>query len=541
MSFSRCRIPALFYLLLSLLGLNACTTLPSFESDQQNIVVTWNELALSAVRTEALIQPTVVSRQLFLLHAAMYDAWSAFEPQAQAYALDPSIKVAVGQISEEAKVAAVSQAAYHILRHEFPRFENASKTFARQLTRLGLYIARQGDRDSAAGIGYLAAGAVLRKRADDGSNSENIYSENTSKYYPQRYVPVNSDDPRSRLALGQPGFNPNRWQPLRVPYPRTPQRNGRYIIDHDDRTTYNPQRFTTPHWGAVRPFALSSGSELRPPAPPQLGSDLPYTDAAGKLTTNDQAYREQSEELIQINASLTDRQKVIAEFWADGPRSESPPGHWNQLAHGISERDQHTLDDDVKMYFALNAALLDAGIAAWESKRYYDYVRPLSAIRHLYKGQRIRGWGGRNRGTEDMPGEQWQPYQQQTFITPPFPEYVSGHSAFSAAAATVLSLFTANDQFYDGRTRTRQDIDRDGQADLLGQFMVRSGSSFFEDIPAENVLLRWPTLQDAADEAAYSRRYGGIHFQDGDLRGRVLGRDIGQRALQKARIYWGEF
>jgi hypothetical protein len=137
-----------------------------------------------------------------------------------------------------------------------------------------------------------------------------------------------------------------------------------------------------------------------------------------------------------------------------------------------------------------------------------------------------------------MPGQQWQPYQQQSFITPGFPEYISGHSAFSAAAATVLKLFSGSDRFYDGITHTSQDIDGDGAADLLGQFVFRPGRSFYEDVPTQDIVLRWPTLSAAADEAAYSRRYGGIHFQDGDLRGRELGREAGRRAFEKARSYW---
>jgi hypothetical protein len=538
------RLPGGISILLLLVLSSACSTpappasVFAAHPTPDNLVLQWNELALSAVRNEIVIRPTTATRQLFLLHAAMYDAWSAFHPQAKPYALDPAVKVAAGQNTAAAQQAAISQAAYQVLRHEFPRFERDRKGFSRQLIRLGLRIRSSGDSESPAGIGYLAARAVMEKRATDGSNPTGTYTEITSDYYPQRYAAINPDDPRISGVPGKDGFDPNRWQPLRVPYPRNPRVAGRYVINHDDRTTYDIQRFMTPQWGTVTPFALTSGSELRPPPPPHLGSDAPYTDATGKQTTNDQAYRDQVAELMQINAGLTEDFKVIAEFWADGPRSDSPPGHWNQLAHGISERDHHTVDDDIKMYFALNAAVLDAGIAAWECKRYYDYVRPVTAIHYLYYDQTIRGWGGQNRGTETMLGQDWQPYQQQSFVTPGFPEYVSGHSSFSAAAATVLQLFSGSDSFYDGHTRTSQDIDGDGEADLLGQFIFKPGRSFFEDVPHEDVVLRWPTLQDAANQAAMSRRYGGIHFQDGDLRGRELGRAAGRRAFDRARSYW---
>jgi hypothetical protein len=284
---------------------------------------------------------------------------------------------------------------------------------------------------------------------------------------------------------------------------------------------------------------MASGDQFRPLAPPQAGSDAPYTDALGQTMTNDEAYHRQVDEVLQLSASLTDEQKVIAEYWADGPRSETPPGHWNALAHGISERDRHGIDEDAKLYFALNGALLDAGIAAWEAKRYYDYVRPISAIRHQYAGQMIEAWGGYGRSVVAMPGEEWHPYQELTFVTPPFAEYVSGHSTFSAAAAELLTLFTGADRFYDGRTALYyEDYNRDGAPDMLGQHVAAVESDKLDIGPSEVVVLKWETFQEAADEAGISRLYGGIHFQDGDLRGRQMGKQIGELAYIIAQRYW---
>ena len=95
-----------------------------------------------------------------------------------------------------------------------------------------------------------------------------------------------------------------------------------------------------------------------------------------KVTTNDQAYRDQIEEVLNVSATLTTQQKVIAELWADGPRTEYPPGNWNQIAQDIAIREGHGIDEDAKMFFALNAAVFDAGIATWEAKYAYDYNRP---------------------------------------------------------------------------------------------------------------------------------------------------------------------
>jgi hypothetical protein len=254
--------------------------------------------------------------------------------------------------------------------------------------------------------------------------------------------------------------------------------------------------------------------------------------------THDEAYRMQFTQVLSYSAHLTNEWKVIAEYWADGPRSETPPGHWNALAHGISFRDQNTLDEDIKMFFALNAAVFDSSIAAWDAKRAFDFIRPQSAIRFLYDGEDVQAWGGPNQGTQTIDGSEWQPYQDLKFVTPPFPEYISGHSTFSAASAEVLTMFTGSNQFYDGTTMLNDDFNNDGVPDMLGEHVIAIGGNMFESTPSEVVVLRWPTFQDAADEAGVSRLYGGIHIQDSDLRGRIVGRQVGEQAYHLAEQYW---
>jgi hypothetical protein len=134
--------------------------------------------------------------------------------------------------------------------------------------------------------------------------------------------------------------------------------------------------------------------------------------------------------------SSSSEHKAIAEYWADGPGSETPPGHWCLHAQHVSARDGHGLDEDARLFFALTAALLDAGIASWDAKRTYDSMRPITAIRFLFSGREVLAWGGPGLGPRRIRGEDRQPY----IPTPPFGEYVSGHSTFSAAA--VLAGFT---------------------------------------------------------------------------------------------------
>lgn len=200
----------------------------------------------------------------------------------------------------------------------------------------------------------------------------------------------------------------------------------------------------------------------------------------------------------------------------------TPPGHWNLFAQHVAARDRIGLDGGVKLYFALNNALMDAGIFAWRSKRALDYVRPLTAIRTLYAGRTIRAWGGFGQGARNIPGHSWSPYQPPHAITPPFPECVSGHSTFSAAAAEVLKTFTRSDRF-------------------VHSAVVPAGSSLVEpgQAPSRDVVLRWKTFSEAADEAGVSRRYAGIPFPLGDMEGRRAGRIIGSDAWRKAHSYFG--
>jgi hypothetical protein len=175
------------------------------------------------------------------------------------------------------------------------------------------------------------------------------------------------------------------------------------------------------------------------------------------------------------------------------------------------------------MFFLVANAQLDASIATWGYKVDFDYVRPVTAIHELFAGQMIEAWAGPELGTDLIPAEDWQPYQAATVVTPPFAEYVSGHSTFSAAGAQVLKRFTGSDVFKFSVT-------------------IEEGSSRVEpgEVPDHDVTLSWATFTEAADEAGVSRRFGGIHFVDGDLEGRLLGRKIGDAVYERAtRLFEG--
>lgn len=506
------------------------------------LVSQWNELALDAVRS-GKAKPTLTAYQLFLVSAAMYDAYTTYDSSAAPYSLVPGSVDKGGESDAAALHEAVSQAAYRALVYLFPAYENRYGYFHQYLADLG-YKPLSGAASEAqlsygpSAVGFQAVRAFVEARRHDGSGLLNGFRESSTLVYPDPYEPVNSPDPIADTGEFGADFNPNHWQPLRVPTGTVVDEADQPVIDSLNLDSFGDQQFLSPHWGGVTPFALDFGAQLRPAPPPRYGSDAPYTDGLGITSTNTEAYVRQITQVLAYSADLTDRQKIIAEFWADGPRTESPPGHWNQIAHGIVDRDDLSTADTIKLFFALNAALLDASIATWEAKRHYDYIRPASAIRWYFQDQPVLAWGGPDRGTQTISGEQWSPYQKLDFVTPPFPEYVSGHSTFSRAAAEVLKRFTGSDRFYDGVTRTRQDVDEDGRPDLLGQFIAKAGSFQIEAGPRQPVVLQWPTFTAAADEAGISRLYGGIHIQDGDLRGRELGRVIGERVYQRALDYF---
>ena len=462
-----------------------------------NVVVRWNNAVLQGVR-DSKLGPPMVSRALAIVHTSIFDAWAAYDGVAIGTRLGGALRRPARERSLANKSTAISFAAYRAAVDLFPGDQRS--VFDPVMASLDYDPGDlTTDTSTPAGIGNVASAALLDYRRHDGANELGDepggtpgvpYSDYTG------YTPVNSPmdlrSPFDRASVR----DPNRWQPLR------------YL---DGSGTLVTPAFVGAQWQRVTPFAMTSNDELRSPAgPATIGTD---------------AYRAQCQELIDLSAALTDEQKMIAEYWADGPHSELPPGHWNLFAQQVFHRDrtgdsEHDLDQAVKLFFALTNAIFDAGLCAWDNKRAYDSVRPITAIRVAFQGQRIRAWAGPGRGTQTIPGEQWLPYQLATFPTPPFPEYSSGHSNFSAAGAAILKRFTGSDRF--GGTVT-----------------FRAGSSRVEPgiTPVRDLTIGWATFSEAADQAGLSRRYGGIHFQQGDLDGRETGRKAAQQSWTKAQAY----
>lgn len=493
------------------LFLNPDTQLVTTTDPDPTVSVLWDRAVQQAV-IETEVGPTVASRAYAMVHTAIYDAWASYDPVAVPTYSDR--QVAEPEITEANKTEAMSHAAYKVAMDLFPE---QAEIFAEVMSQLGYEVENPS---LAASVGNSVAAALLSFRHNDNSNQLDNYS---SELY--EYIAVNSTEEITDLGY---------WTPEYVPV---------------DDPNGSIQSFLTPHWGEVTPFALDNGSLFRP-APPE-----PFLLVSGEVdlvqqtitlengeeleidrdligTVINPEFIAQAEAIVETSANLTDEQKLIAEFWEDGGGTSFPPGTWMTFGQYVSARDDHSIDDDAKLFFSLGNAVMDAGIATWEAKTYYDYARPVRAIREL---GRLGLIGGYDADLEGYAVEAWTPSgDTQTIlatdfltyqtpgghVSPPFAEYTSGHSAFSAAGAEILRLFTGSDDFG-------------------GSVTFQPGESRFEPeaTPSEATTLEWDTFSTAADEAGLSRIYGGIHFEDGDINGRTLGRQVGTVAFAEANSY----
>lgn len=588
-----------------LLGFRAMGAEPS-------IARIWNEEILAAIRID-LPHPPVHARNLFHLSAAMYDAWAAYDTNASGYLYRQ--KHGAADIMA-ARREAISFAAYWVLAARYSLSRGAATTLpALQARMLSLgYPLDRGTFDTSipSGLGALIALRYEQYFAADGARQAARYAD--LPVAEGGYASVNL--PLLITVAGTLATNVSRWQPLAI----------------TDATTQNGipvdsiQTFLGAQWKWARPFALTRRDFNEPwidPGPPPLfegagpvsrsefvSNVVAVLRASSELTPDDGVTIDLSPGAWGNNplgrndgqghplnpatgqpyapnmVKRGDFARVLAEFWADGPSSETPPGHWNSLANEASEHpalvrriggegpELDPLEWDVKLYFALNSALHDAACAAWTLKRHYDGWRPITAIRYLaQRGQssdpaapsynpdglplvpdlievvtaETTAAGGRHQGfpvgwivVRSWPGQPFSPttsysgvrwiaatswfsYQKKTFITPAFPGYVSGHSTFSRAAAEVLAAFTGSAFFPGG----------------MGTFTARQNQFLtFERGPTTDIQLQWGTYFDAADQAGLSRIWGGIHPPADDFAGRRVGAEVGQRAWVLARQYF---
>lgn len=629
-------------------GLFFASFLP-FLSAQHSVARKWNEVLLQDIR-EDFARPPVHARNLFHTAIAMYDAWAAYDTTADTYLLGktvgnytcPFTSVPVPANVQAAQEQAISFAVYRVVLSRFNFFAANPGAAYTRATNLMIQLGYDYNNTSQdyqnggpAELGNYIGQCIILMGYADGSNE-------LTNYASQSYLPVNPP-----LVMNQPGnpsiLDPNRWQPLQLVT----------AIDQNGNPIPATQKFQSPEWGQVTPFALSNADLT---IHTRNGHDYPVYHDPGPFATLDtatggglSAEYKWNFSLVSIWASHNapddttiwdisprslgnnqsypttlaglhtfynleqggdsgmgralnpytgqpyapeyvprgDYTRVLAQFWADGPTSETPPGHWFSILNRVNDNPLlvkkfngqgavlSDLEWDIKGYFMLGGAVHDAAVTCWGVKGWYDGVRPVSAIRYMAgKGQssdpllphyspaglalkpgyielvaagdplagasnenvgkiKIFTWRGPqyiSNPTTDIAGvgwilgENWWPYQRATFVTPPFAGYMSGHSTYSRAAAEVLTALTGDAYFPGG----------------MGEYHIAANSGFLglEKGPSQDVTLQWATYRDASDQCSLSRIWGGIHPPMDDIPARLIGEEIGVSSFTKAITYF---
>jgi hypothetical protein len=615
---------------------------PTQDLRDPSVARLWNELVLRAIRSD-FARPTVHARNLWHTSAAMFDAWAVYDDTANTYLLGQQIDgfaCDLGNFTPPADMhlareEAISYAVYRLIDHRFansPGFSLTKTLIDDLMQQSGFSIAETSTAytgGSAAAMGNYIAECYIQFGLQDGANEANDYA-NVS------YTPVNP--PVEPELPGNPNIvDLDRWQPISLSL----------FVDQAGNPIFDEPEFLSPEWGQVLPFALTDTDKtiyqrdgfdyqvfFDPGIPPTSAGPLSdeykwgfslvsiwsshldpgdgvMMDISPASLGNIQQYPANPGEYPQFYDLLNggdpgtgydvnpvtgapytpqmvprgDYARVLAEFWADGPESETPPGHWFVILNEVNDHPEllkrfggagpelGPLEWDVKAYFALGGAMHDSAIAAWGIKGWYDYIRPLSAIRAMAdRGQssdsslsrysadgiplvagyielveagdplagandehlgkiKLYAWRGPDyigdpeideAGVGWILAENWWPYQRPTFVTPPFAGYVSGHSTYSRAGAEVLTALTGSEYFPGGMSSF--DI-------TANEFLV------FEEGPSVDMTLQWATYRDASDQCSLSRIWGGIHPPADDIPGRLIGEQIGIDAFALAESY----
>jgi len=616
---------------------------------QQSVARQWNEVLLEAIRND-FARPTVHARNLFHISAAMYDAWAVYDETAETFFLGKTVGSYTYSFQgieaplnvEAAQTEAISFAAYRLLKHRFeisPGAEESLLRFDSLMIAMGndMSITSTSYEDgSPAALGNYIAEQIIEFGYQDGSNEWFFYANLFYESQNDVMIPT--------LPGSQEMNDPNRWQPLAfdlfidqagfeipggspdflspewgfvIPFALSQydldvrERDGEeYWIYHDPGDPCYIQsdgsgNSSDYQWG--NELVAIWSSHLDPSdgvmidiSPASIGNiaiqDYPTTLEGLREFYNlheggDPSRGHEINPITQLPypsqvVPRGDYARVLAEFWADGPDSETPPGHWYTILNYVNDHELFEkrfkgqgeilgdLEWDVKAYFTLGGALHDAAITAWSIKGWYDYPRPISSIRYMAdQGQssdselpnyaangiplhdglvelvleedplfgdndenigkiKLMAWKGPEfisdpagdaAGVDWILAENWWPYQRPTFVNPPFAGYISGHSTFSRAAAEVITLLTG-DEFFPGG---------------VGEFVAPKNEFLvFEEGPSVDITLQWATYRDAADQTSLSRIWGGIHPPVDDIPGRLIGEKIGIAAFDLANNYF---
>ncbi|HJN53703.1 MAG TPA: ASPIC/UnbV domain-containing protein, partial [Flavobacteriaceae bacterium] len=623
--------------------------LPSLDDESYySIARLWNEVLLYSIRND-LARPTVHARNLFHTSAAIYDAWAIVNDQGSPYLMGnvvhgyqaPFDGFSNSLSDVENNNAAISYTAYRLITHRFSQSTGYFRILHKCNSLMDLlnydtdnYDVDNNSEDPIA-LGNYIAENYISYGLQDGSMEQDSYQN-------QYYEPVN--EPLAPILSGNSTItNPNRWQPLSLDVfidqsgnileETIPEFLGAewgnvnpFGLDENDMTTYsrdgnNYNVYHDPgeppmlddnqdtNLDYINAFSMVPiwGSHLSQDdgvmldiSPNNIGNIIldsypnnvsEYNSFYDYFNGGDNSMGYSSNPVTNQNYETQlvprgDYARVLAEFWADGPDSETPPGHWFVILNTINDNpllekkfqglgdELSNLEWDVKSYFIMGGVMHDSAISAWGIKGWYDYVRPISAIRYMADlGQstneslsnynsnglplidgyieivneqdplagdedenlgkiKLYSWKGHDfidNPSVDQAGvgwilaENWWPYQRPTFVTPNFAGYVSGHSTYSRAAAEALTLFTGSEYFPGG----------------MGEFIAKENEFLvFEEGPSQDIKLQWASYRDASDQCSLSRIWGGIHPHLDDIPGRLIGSIVGVESFDFGAAYF---
>ena len=576
---------------------------PLAENAEWSVARHWDEALLDAIR-RALPAPTVHARNLYHTSAAMWDAWAAYDPVATGVFVD---ETASADDVPAARNEAISYAAYRILSSRYINAVGGDESlseFADLMDSLCYPLdVTTTEGNSPAALGNRIAAAVMAQGLEDGSNQANGYA-------PADYAPVN--EPLVVVDDVITLTDPNHWQPLQIE---------NMISQNGIPVTNGVQQAIGPHWGHVTPFAIAAGGTdgvpIDPGPPPAFGT---------------QEYKDQAVEVIRLSSQLDstdpttidispgavgnnplgsnegsghqrnpvtgepyapdvvprgDFGRVLAEFWADGPKSETPPGHWNVLANKVGDElgsdlrigGEGPLVDrlewDVKTYLALNGAVHDAAIAAWGLKGHYDSIRPISMIRYMGSLGQSSDPDGPSYDPDGLPlvEDLIEVITQETTAPGERHEALAGHEGEIAIRAWAgnptdpatevggvdwiravewvpYQQATFVTPSFPGYVSGHSTFSRAAAEVMTGMtgspffpggvsgYTIPAGSLKVESGPAAEITLEWATYYDAADQAGQARLWGGIHIQADDFTGREVGSACGIAAWSRAQSYF---
>ncbi len=636
-----------FFILLILF----CSFFYSHSSAQQSIARRWNEENLQAIRDDLARPPVQARNLFHVSLAiydawAAYDAiaktYLLGKTVGGIYYPFSGIAPVTPSNLQAAREKAISYAAYRVLLNRYSTSPNSNITIPRLnnlMATLGYsttYTSTNYLNNDPADLGNYIAQNVISIGLADGARQ--AFNYNYLDYNPVNNY-LNVSTPNNTTMQ-----DPNRWQPLFIagafdqngnPIPATQRfvcpewgrvlpfamlpsaatiyvrNNANYPVYYDpgfppmlDTVNASSSTSSDYKWGHTMVAAWSS--HLDPTdgvmwdiSPNSIGNitTYPNTIAAQHAFYNfnnggdiGTGYTLNPVTGVPYTPQMVKRgdfTRMASQYWADGPSSETPPGHWFKLFNDISDNPLlikkyegvgavlPRLEWDVKSYFALGGSLHDAAIACWSIKGWYDSPRPISAIRKMaLYGQssnntlpsyhpgglplipgfielvnagdplqgsagininkiKIKAWRGISfivnpydeiGGVGWILAENWMPYQRSTFVTPPFAGYLSGHSTYSRAAAQSLTMLTGSPFFPGG----------------LGEYVIPANSFYtgFEAGPTTDIRLQWATYKDASDQASLSRIWGGIHPPFDDVPGRLIGEQVGIASHNKAKTYF---